>query len=274
MPRTTALLAALLLAAPAVAAPAAPRQTILDVTYAVTLAGVTLGGATLQGEVAPGKRYEVRLEAALKGIASALVDGEGKATSRGRIDGPRVRPRFFSLDSRYRGVPLTERMTLDDGTMTGAEITPKPTEREDRVPPGPDDRKDVVDPLSGLVGARIHAAGAPGKGECDRTIPVHDGFMRFDMRLSPAPAAEAAAARVAAVDGPLVACQARYVPISNHRPGRWAVKAMQENEDIRVWLAPVGDSGVMVPARISVGTYLGSAVIEATRFSVREAERR
>lgn len=274
MPRTTALLAALLLAAPAVAAPAAPRQTILDVTYAVTLAGVTLGGATLQGEVAPGKRYEVRLEAALKGIASALVDGEGKATSRGRIDGPRVRPRYFSLDSRYRGVPLTERMTLDDGTMTGAEITPKPTEREDRVPPGPDDRKDVVDPLSGLVGARIHAAGAPGKGECDRTIPVHDGFMRFDMRLSPAPAAEAAAARVAAVDGPLVACQARYVPISNHRPGRWAVKAMQENEDIRVWLAPVGDSGVMVPARISVGTYLGSAVIEATRFSVREAERR
>ena len=63
-------------------------------------------------------------------------------------------------------------------------------------------------------------------------------------------------------------CAARYVPIAGHRRDRPATKFMEENKDIEVWLAPVGDAKVLMPFRISLRTMVGTAVAEASEFSV------
>jgi len=266
MRRPIAAAVALIAATPALPAPREPPSTKLEATYAVTLAGLPLGRATLRLDVAGGNRYEAVLDAALKGLAGVLIGGEGKATSRGRLDGPLPRPRFFALDARYSGTPLVERMASDDGDIGRVDITPKPMDRPDRVPAGPRDRKGVVDPVAGLVGRRLARDGTLDASECARTVPVHDGTTRFDVVLSPVPAL---APGPAAVPGPQVVCAVRYVPISGHRPTGWAVKAMSENKDVRVWLAEVGSTGVLAPARISVSTPLGSAVAEAVGWTVK-----
>ena len=63
----------------------------------------------------------------------------------------------------------------------------------------------------------------------------------------------------------LRSAQARYVPISGHRRAV-AAKALADNRELKVWLAPVGATRVLVPYRIRVETALGTTLIEATRF--------
>jgi hypothetical protein len=67
--------------------------------------------------------------------------------------------------------------------------------------------------------------------------------------------------------GPVAVCNARYTPIAGHR-NRKPVQFMAENRDMQVWLAPIGDSRVLAPFRISVATMVGQTVIEASDFEV------
>ena len=234
----------------------------LDAAYRITLAGLPLGSASLRLDVPDGRRYEIRLESGLKGLVGALVDGKGTATARGRIGHERPMPRAFLLDARYYGTPLSERMALDDGDLGKVEIEPRPLDRPDRVAAGPGDRKRVLDPLSAIVVRRV-GKGVPTPAECDRTLPVHDGTMRFDIVLS---RGEALASDVPAFSGPVVACRVRYVPVSGHRIGRPGMKFMEANDDMRVWLAPVAGTDLMAPVRISVDTGYGTALVEAVSW--------
>lgn len=68
--------------------------------------------------------------------------------------------------------------------------------------------------------------------------------------------------------GPVAVCAARYTPIAGHRPDRPGTKFMAENRQMEAWLAPVGNSGVLVPYRIAVRTMVGTTVIEAKEFVV------
>jgi UTP:GlnB (protein PII) uridylyltransferase len=65
-------------------------------------------------------------------------------------------------------------------------------------------------------------------------------------------------------EGPVAVCSARYVAVAGHRPDRPATKFMENNKEMEVWLAPVSESRITVPLRISVATMVGTTVIEAT----------
>jgi hypothetical protein len=58
------------------------------------------------------------------------------------------------------------------------------------------------------------------------------------------------------------------VPISGHRPTRSAVKFMEENRNMSVWLAPLEGTRVLAPLRIAVETMVGMSVIEAQRWEL------
>jgi hypothetical protein len=46
---------------------------------------------------------------------------------------------------------------------------------------------------------------------------------------------------------------------------------MENNKEMEVWLAPVGESRITLPLRISVATMVGTTVIEATEFETTPA---
>ena len=94
---------------------------------------------------------------------------------------------------------------------------------------------------------------------------MFDGYTRFDVALTYVGEREVSAK---GYTGPVAICAARYVPIAGHRRDRPATKFMAENKDIEVWLAPVAGAQVLMPFRISVRTMVGTAVIEASEFSV------
>jgi hypothetical protein len=68
--------------------------------------------------------------------------------------------------------------------------------------------------------------------------------------------------------GPVAVCAVRYMPVAGHRRDRPATKFMEENRDLRVWLAPVEGAGVLIPIHVSIKTMVGVLDIEGTEFSV------
>jgi hypothetical protein len=107
--------------------------------------------------------------------------------------------------------------------------------------------------------------GLMSPSSCNRTIPVYDGFTRFDVVLSYSGTKQV---KIAGYSGPVVICAARYVPISGHRPNRHVTEFMAQNKDMEVWLAPLANTRVLVPYKISVATLVGTTVIEAKEMSL------
>ena len=95
-------------------------------------------------------------------------------------------------------------------------------------------------------------------------MPIFDGAARFNVVLS---YEETKQIEKPGYSGPVLVCNARYVPIAGHRALRPSTKFMQENRDMPVWLAPVDGADLLVPLRISVQTMVGMSVVEASQWA-------
>jgi len=236
----------------------------LKVDYGISLAGLPIGTAGMASAF-DGSRYNLQLQAKLTGLAGALTGGKGAATATGSFSGAQPLPASFAVTSRSNRDQRTVRMGLASGNVVALDITPPLDEKPDRVPLKDAHKRGIIDPVSALV-MPVQGRGNPlDAANCNRTIPVFDGAARFDIVLS---YAETRNVDKPGYNGPVLVCQARYVPIAGHRSERPATKFMQENRDMSVWLAPVAGTRVLVPLRISVRTMVGISVIEALNWSV------
>lgn len=235
----------------------------LGADYAISLAGLPLGSARLTASI-DGDAYEVEVEARLTGLAGVLTSGKGGATASGALAGGRPVPAAFSILTRSSSAGVTIRLALARGNVTAIEIEPPPEPKPDRVPLTEAHKRAVVDPASALL-MPVATRGEPlDRTGCERTIPVFDGWTRFNVVLT---YAETRTIDQAGYKGPVLVCNARYVPIAGHRAERPGVRFMAENRDMSIWLAPLAGARALAPFRISVKTTLGTNVIEATRWS-------
>jgi len=234
-----------------------------EARYDVTLAGVTIGTGTWIAQIGE-TQYTTAASGQVAGILRAFGSAEGSAAATGTIRDGRPVP------ASYAGHVISDdgddevRMSLESGAVTGLAATPTLAADADRVPVTDSDRRGVMDPISaGLIPV-------PGNADvmstqaCDRTLPVFDGRQRFDVRL--------AFKRMDKVkpdkgyQGPAVVCAVRYEPRAGYRRNRVAVKFLIEARDIEMWLVPIAGTRLLVPARISVPTLIGTAVLDANRF--------
>jgi hypothetical protein len=230
--------------------------------YSVTLIGIPLGTASLDGDVSPAG-YKIAVNAKLTGLAAMVSSTRSAATAAGSYVKGLVVPSAYANTSANSKETRTVRMAMQSGTVKGVDISPPVPEAPDRVPLTDAHTRNIVDPLSALIMPVPGTEAVVGPAACNRTLPVYDGFTRFDVKLSYVGLREV---RTKGFAGQVVVCNARYTPIAGHR-NRKPVQFMAENKDIQVWLAPVGEARVVVPYRISVATMVGTTVIEATDFT-------
>lgn len=264
--RTRHLLAVLALAA---LFPVAARAQSLEAKYNISLLGLGLGQATISGTF-DSDRYRIEARAKLSGLAALVSRSQGGAQSSGLLAGGRTIPAAYATTAANSKMTRTVRMALAGGAVRGIDITPPFTDQPGRVPLRDEHRRGVVDPLSALVMAVPGREPIVGPAACNRTLPIFDGYTRFDVTLSYAGKREV---NTPGYKGPVAVCAARYTPIAGHRPLREGTKYMTENRDMEAWLAPVGNSRVVVPYRISVKTQIGTTIIEAREFNVSSARR-
>jgi len=247
---------------------AQPAQT-LKVNYNLSLAGLPLGKADLSSTFS-GSKYEMEGSVKLSGLVKMITGGKGAGTASGTIVGSQLQPQGFAVNTKSSGEQRVVRMALDDGNVAEIEVVPPIEPRDDRVPVKEADKKGVIDPLSALIMPASASKSLTDTSNCNRVIPVFDGAARQNIILS---YSETKTVDVPGYSGPVLVCNARWVPISGHRPQRPAVKFMQDNKDMNVWLAPVEGPRVLFPIKVAVRTMIGMGELEAASWSVEGSAR-
>jgi len=246
----------------------ASAQGKLEAKYEVSLAGVTIGKGSLVAEIG-GDQYSASASGEITGILRVFGSAEGSAAARGTVkDG-------VPVPTSYAGHLTTDdgdedvRMTLDSGTVTDLVAESAQPPSPDRVPVTELDRHGVIDPISaGLIPSPGAAdADVLSPEACRRILPVFDGHQRFNVMLS--------YKRMDVVkpkkgyNGAALVCAVRYDPLAGYRPGLAAVKYLIAARDVELWLVPIAGTRILAPARISIPTLIGTALVEADQLVVR-----
>jgi hypothetical protein len=256
--------AAIMGACAALVAAGIARADVLHATYGVSLIGLPIGSASVEAQLSP-TSYSIEAYAALTGLARLFANSRGASTGHGAIIGGHISPATFATTAANNYMTRTIRMALSGNSVVGVDIAPPFEDRPDRVPLGPHDKSGIVDPVGAFVIAAPPGAPILSPAACNRTIPIFDGYTRFDIDLTYVGERNVT---TRGYSGPVAVCSARYVPISGHRKDRPVTKFMADNKDLEVWLAPIQSAHVLMPFRVSILTMIGTTVVEASEFRV------
>jgi len=251
----------------ALALPGAAQAEGFQARYSVKLIGLSLGYATLSGSFDPGA-YQIDATAKLTGVAALVSSSKGAAAASGLLVQGRVAPNAYATTSANATMTRTVRIAMATGNVKASEIAPPFEELPGRVPVTDAHRQKIIDPLSALIMPVAEGGAVIGPASCPKALPVYDGWARFNINLTYVGTRQI---KVKGYEGPVAVCSARYVAVAGHRPDRPATKFMEDNKEMEVWLAPVGESRITLPIRISVATMVGTTVIEATEFETTPA---
>ena len=232
--RIAALFTALAAAAAPVSAQAleGPRQ--FQVNYSISLYGLNIGRSAFRSTIS-GDTFSVDGTLQSSGVARIFDSTKGTTSVTGRFAGEQPRPDSFVLSYASGKKKQRTAIAFADG-----------------------DLRAVSDPLSGTL---VRAADL--RDVCNRTLKLYDGEMRADLRLS---FAEMTKAEARGYSGEAVTCAARFVPVAGYRADRDSIQFLKNKSRIRLTFAPLGDTGVYAPIRITATTEIGTITIAAARF--------
>lgn len=258
----TAALALVALFAPATGATAG--QTVkYGGIYDVSVSGFRFASATLS-LILRDNAYSAKLNMHSAGLGRLFSSGRGEAESSGWVRGSRVFPSHYYLDSSGGRIHTNVNMALSRGRIRKLAVSPPLKKLPDRIPVTKAHKRNVLDPLSAIL-MPVKGDTTNGRAACNRTLPVFDGWTRYDVKLS-----YKGTKTITEGDytGPVVICGARWQPVAGHRANKASVKYMANNRDMETWLAPVADLPLLTPYRIQIGTRSGTLVVQARKIKV------
>jgi hypothetical protein len=241
---------------------------VVRARYTVSLIGLHIGDAAAIGLFDP-TRYRIEFNAKLTGVAAMVANVKMALASAGSLRKGMIAPSTYATTSSNSHETRTVRMSFNDGNVKAVEISPPFEDKEGRVPVTEANKRSILDPTSALLMAVPEDQPLLGPAACNRTIPVYDGFLRFDITLFYLGVREVA---VKGYSGPVSVCGARYTPIAGHRRDSRSTRFMAENREIEAWLAPVEPAHLVVPIHVELMTLAGAAVIDAVEFSVEPSD--
>jgi hypothetical protein len=239
----------------------------LDASYGVTLAGLPIGAISGSLEIDE-RRFRATAEGATSGVFRLVMNGHGEIVTSGVRSRGEALPSNYALTTVIRSREETVRVIFTDRSAAEVSIDPEPPPNGTLLPLTEAHRKKVVDPLTAALVSASDRAGQLGPEVCQRTVPVFDGRVRYDLKL--------AFKQIVNVTTPIgyhgaaVVCRVSFVPIAGHDPNRFLFKYLAEQRDMEVWFVPVAGAGVLVPYRVSIHTPLGLGVMEARRLEIEQ----
>jgi Protein of unknown function (DUF3108) len=242
--------------------PASARADEFRARYTVSLLGINVGEVAAAATM--GSNYRINLNAKLTGIAAMVSNVKLALTSTGVVHRDGLVPSTYATTSANSQGTRTVRMSLDGGNVRSVEIIPPFEEKPERVPVTEANKRNILDPTSALIMSIPEGEPLVGPAACNRTIPIYDGYVRFNVTLHYIGQRQVS---VAGYSGPVAVCAARYTPISGYSRDSKSTKFMAENRDIEAWLAPVPRAHVVFPLHVRLMTQAGEAEIDAVEFS-------
>jgi Protein of unknown function (DUF3108) len=207
--------------------------------------------STVNGEV-----YALAAEAK---IDTAVFDYFGAMTSMGSVLSDVTRPGSYQFRYRQKAILGKKKarsleMAFNKTGVTGVTFAPPDPPSKKAIPVTPEQLKNVLDPLSGVMALSLGNIAKP----CDQKLPIFDGKQRFDLIFSPT-------GRSKSIGADQV-CRVRLVPISGHKKGEGADSVISGN--IEVVMRPVPKANILIPYRVTVPTIIGSAVLASDKVDI------
>jgi hypothetical protein len=230
--------------------------------YSVSLIGLRIGDVYADGTLGP-QTYKMTLTAKLTGLAAMVSSVKMALASSGSVKKGTLAPSAYATSAVNTNETRTLRMALNAGTVRAVEIMPPPELHGERVPVTEADKRNILDPTSALIMTVPANEPLVGPSACNRTLPIYDGYARFDIQLNYAGQRDIA---IGGYSGPVSVCTARYRPISGHMVNSKSTQFMADNNEIEVWLAPVEHAHVVVPLHVSLPTMSGHLLVDAVEF--------
>ena len=238
-------------------------QGRLDARYAVTLAGMPVGKGAWVIDIAE-NQFTAAASGATAGLLRVFASGQGSGASRGFIVSGNPVPASFAASITSDKKTEEIRMTLGSGDVKDFAVSPEVPVDPERVPVTEAHFHGVSDPMTGSL-IRVPGTGNPLTPQaCARTTPIFDGRMRYNLQFAYKRMDQVKADK--GYEGPVVVCAVYFTPIAGFIPHRASVKYLAAQRDMEVWLAPVANTRVLVPYRISIPTPIGVGVMQATQF--------
>jgi len=246
-------------------APAPCRaQGKLDASYTASLAGVPVGSGGLNVDVGS-QEYAASGNGQVEGLIRMFSGGgRGSVAAQGRLNREHPAPASYRATVSTGQLDYNVHMVLQGGNVKELTAEPPLVPAPDRVPVTDAHRRGIMDPVTAVIMPVDGSGDVLSAAACNRVLPIFDGHQRFNIALKFKRMDHVKAE--AGYEGPVVVCNAAYQPVAGHRPGRFAVKYLQQQTDIEVWLAPIAGTHLVAPFRVSVPTLFGTAVVEARRF--------
>lgn len=244
-------------------------DTRLHVNYLASLTGIQIGRGDFIIDVSD-SAYAAAGSAKVIGIAKLVSSGHGTVSARGDFVNGNVSPLAYATKSESDKKKEDIQIALANSAVSTFSVLPPVKPSRDRIPVTEENRRNVVDPMSAAIIA------VPGTGDmlspdnCKRTIPIFDGRQRYDLVFSyerTEPAKD-----IKGYGGKMLVCRVDYKPIAGHKPDRMQVKYMEDNKNIFVWLAPIKNTRVLFPVRVSIVTLIGVVMVQAERFETSQHE--
>lgn len=249
--------------------PAVATDAQVFTKYNISISGIPIGAARVTTRF-DNSSYNVVANGRTAGVSKLVSDGKGTLTTSGRIRSGKVSPRNFAMDTSDKNLVTKVRMALTSSQNINRLVAHPPLLRHpDRIPVERRHHRKVFDPLSAFMipldsDGRIE----PSKA-CSRTIPVFDGWQRFDVKLSFKEQKTVNLGGRNGYKGPVVVCRMRYVPVAGHRPTRKATVFLKNNKKMELWLAPVEGVPVLVPMHMRIGTLVGPLTMSTDIFEAK-----
>ncbi|HYD31845.1 MAG TPA: DUF3108 domain-containing protein [Azospirillaceae bacterium] len=238
--------------------PISPKA--LKLGYGVYLGGVHILDATLRLDVTR-DTYWVEVATKAEGFVARMMPWETRAESGGDVNATALHPQRHETMSRWRKKVRTVTLSYDGkGAVTTATKPPPAADDRDAVPER--QRRNTVDPLSGVLGV-THAVAA-GQG-CNRAVPVFDGRRRYDLLFTETGRRDLAKTDYSVYAGPALLCRVAFKPIAGYPKKRENSRFWQSGPGGRppadLWLAPVTAGGPPVPVRLETASVFGSILV-------------
>jgi hypothetical protein len=238
-------------------------QGKLDAAYVVSLGGVAIGKGSWSIDVQE-DQFTATASGATSGLLRVFASGQGSSAAHGSVSGgqPIASTYGSSIVADNRSDQV--RIFFSGGAVKEYLVDPPTIPSPDRVPLTEASRKGVLDPMTASL-IRVAGSGDTFVPEaCQRTLPVFDGRMRYDLQLAFKHLDKVKSEK--GYQGTVVVCSVYFAPIAGHVPERSTIKYLAEQRDMELWLAPIAGTRLMVPYRASISTPIGMGVLQASQF--------
>jgi hypothetical protein len=239
------------------------EEVKFDASYVATIAGIRIGKGYFSSKFNDGA-YAATVFATTDSIGKWVSSGKGEAKAQGYLSKTKPLPQTYTLEGSEGEKTNLVKMDMIRGNIRSLSAEPPLEPHPQRVEVKAIHKKGIVDPVSALIMPVKNAEAAEGPEACNRTIAIFDGRQRYDVKLS---YARTETIEDSSYAGKTIVCQANYRPIAGHRETRRVNKELQQNQDLFIWLAPIGKTGVVVPWKMEIGLKYGQLVIQAKSFS-------